>query len=172
MEALRFMRESGAAYEHGTPDVTDATIYEAAPGGTDLLRWFGRVPSFHDAEILTLHLRRKGTSVLRLHGWINTGEVGPDGFYILDRHAVVTFELDEVMDLQLDGFSAQNVIGGLSLRRAPDRPERQGNLALPPLPTDIEIELEPCYGLDGLIRARSVSVSFKPGGPDAEDDLD
>jgi len=73
------------------------------------------------------------------------------------------------MDLQLDGFSVQNVIGGLILRRAPDRPERRGYVALEPLPQDIEIELEPCYGLDGLIRARSVSITFEPGKPDAED---
>jgi hypothetical protein len=71
------------------------------------------------------------------------------------------------MDLQLDGFSIQNVIGGLVLRRAPDRPERRGCLALDPLPH--EIELEPCYGLDGLIRARSVSITFEPGKPGAQD---
>jgi hypothetical protein len=46
-----------------------------------------------------------------------------------------------------------NVIGGLVLRRAPRRPERRSYLALDPLPQDIEIELESCYGLDGLIRA-------------------
>jgi hypothetical protein len=147
----------------------ETPIYDAVPGGVELVRWFGHVPNFHDAEILSLHLRRKGQSVLRLHGWTNTGTVGQDGYYVLDRHAIVTFTLDEVMDLQLDGFSIQNVIGGLVLRRAPDRPERRGCLALDPLPHDIEIELEPCYGLDGLIRARSVSITFAPGKPDAQD---
>ena len=82
-----------------------------------------------------------------------------------ERHAVVTFALDGVMDLQLDGFSIQNVIGGLILRRAPHRPERRNYLALDPLPQDIEIELESCYGLAGLIRARSVSITFEPGEP-------
>jgi hypothetical protein len=144
------------------------TIYDEVSGGADLIRWFGRVPSFHDAEILSLHLRRKGQSILRLHGWINTGTVGPGGYCLLDRHAIVTFTLNEVMDLQLDGFSIQNVIGGLVLRRATDRPERRGYLAYP-LPQDIEIELEPCYGLDGLIRARSVSVTFEPGKPNAQE---
>ena len=69
------------------------------------------------------------------------------------------------MDLQLDGFSVQNVIGGLVLRRARERPERRGYLALDPLPQDIEIELEPCYGLDGFIRARSVATTFESGKP-------
>ncbi len=147
----------------------ETAIYDAVAGGAELVRWFGQVPTFHDAEILSLHLRRKGQSVLRLHGWISTGAVGQDGYIVLDRHAIVTFTLADVMDLQLDGFSIQNVISGLILRRAPDRPERRGFLALDPRPQDIEIELEPCYGLDGLIRARSVSITFEPGKPDAQD---
>jgi Immunity protein 50 len=143
----------------------ETSIYDAVSGGDDLLRWFGQAPSFHDAEILSLDLRRKGQSVLRLHGWINTGQVGQGGYFVLDRNAIVTFTLSEVMDLQLDGFGIQNVIGGLILRRAPHRPERRGYLALDPLPQDIELELEPCYGLSGLIRARSVSITFEPGKP-------
>lgn len=82
---------------------------------------------------------------------------------MLDKHAIVTFILNGVMDLQLDGFSAQNVIGGLVLRRAQDRAERLGFFALAPLPEDMEIELEPCYGLNRLIRARSVAITFEPG---------
>jgi len=147
----------------------ETSIYDAVSGGADLVRWFGQVPSFHDAEILSLDLRRKGQSVLRLHGWINTGKAGQDGYFALDRHAIVTFTISGIMDLQLDGFSIQNVIGGLVLRRAPDRPERRGYLALDPLPQDVEIELEPCYGLDGLIRARAVSITFEPGKPNAQD---
>jgi len=150
-------------------DGEDMTIYDAVPGGADLVRWFGQVPTFHDAEILSLHLRRKGPSVLRLHGWISTGAVGLDGHIVLDRHAIVTFTLTHVMDLQLDGFSIQNVISKLILRRAPDRPERRGYLALDPIPQDIEIEIEPCHGLSGLIRARSVSITFEPGTPNSED---
>lgn len=68
-----------------------------------------------------------------------------------------------------DGFSIQNVIGGLVLRRAPERPERRSHLALDPLPQDIEIELEPCYGPSGLIRSRAVSIAFEPGKPNAQD---
>lgn len=138
-------------------------IYHEVPGGAELLRWFGGVPNFHDAEILSLDLCRKGQSTLRLHGWIMTNKVGENGFIVLDRHAIVSFALDGIMDLQLDGFSAQNVVAGLILRRAPDRPERRGYLAFAPSPQDVEIELEPCYGLDGLIRARSVTITFQPG---------
>jgi hypothetical protein len=154
----------------GMANDKEIMIYDAVSGGADLVRWFGQVPRFHDAEVLSLHLRREGQSVLCLHGWINTGEVGQDGLFILDRHAVVTFTVRGVIDLQLVGFSIQNVIGGLALRRAPERAERKGYFALDPLPQDIEIELEPCYGLSGLIRARTVSITFEPGKPKARND--
>jgi hypothetical protein len=147
----------------------DETIYHEVSGGAELLRWFGRVPSFHDAEILSLDLRRRGQSTLRLHGWITTDKVGEGGFHVLERQAIVSFALDGIMDLQLDGFSQQNVIGGLILRRATDRSERRRYLALDPQPEDIEIELEPCYGLDGLIRARSVAITFEAGEPSGRD---
>jgi hypothetical protein len=151
--------------------IDEAAIYGEVPGGQELLRWFDCVPSFHDAEILSLHLNHKGPSILRLHGWVTTNRAGAEGYGILEKHAVVTFALDGIMDLQLDGFSIQNVIGGLILRRAPDRPERRGFLALDPLRDDFEIELKPCYGLDGLIRARSVTINFQPGKPGARDAL-
>ena len=144
----------------------ETEIYDEVAGGADLVRWFGQVPSFHDAEILSLHLRRRGQSILRLHGWIMTGEVGQDGYLVSERHAIVTFTLSEILDLQLDGFSCQNVIFGLVLRRAPDRPGRE---VINPLPQDIEIELMPCFGVSGLIRARAVSIDFEPGKPNAQD---
>src|SRR4051812_19046055 len=92
-----------------------AAIYREAPGGADLLSWFGQTPTFHDAEILDLHLRRDLPSLLRVHCWINTGRIDEDRYFILDKHAIVTFALEGVMDLRLEGFSAQNVIGGLVL---------------------------------------------------------
>ena len=32
-------------------DENDAAIYGAVPGGQELVKWFGQVPTFHDAEI-------------------------------------------------------------------------------------------------------------------------
>jgi hypothetical protein len=140
-------------------------IYDEVPGGPELLRWFGEVPSFHDAEITGLDLRRWGQSTLRVHGFVATYKADSGGSLVFDRHAIVTFSLEDIMDLQLDGFSHQNVIGGLTLQRATDR-GRANYYSLPQSPEDIEIELEPCYGLDGLIRAKRVTISFEPGFPD------
>jgi len=142
-------------------------IYENISGGPELLAWFGQEPTFHDAEILSLTLTRNGISELKIHGWIGTDAVDQDGYRVLEKHAVVTFAFEDIMDLQLDGFSRQNVINGLILRYATDR-GRAGYYALPKGPEDIEIELRPCYGLDGFIRAKKVTISFRPGRPVAD----
>lgn len=139
-------------------------IYKDIPGGPELLAWFGQEPTFHDAEILGLSLNRSGVSELKVHGWINTGEISQDRHFVLAKHAVVTFRLEKIMDLQLDGFSAQNVISGLELGYATDR-GRSNCYSLPQDTHDIEIELMPCYGLDGFIRAKKVAVSFTPWRP-------
>jgi hypothetical protein len=155
----------GLDYFPGTMNEVE-TIYSSIPGGPDLLGWFGRVPSFHDAEIVSLSLLRRGRSSLSIHAWNTTQEVDSRGYLVLDRHAVVTFALEDILDLQLGGFSHQNVIGGLRIRHAPERPDRRPFYSLDPSPSDCEIELEPCFGLDGIIRCRRVSVAFVPGKPD------
>lgn len=142
-----------------------AAIYTDIPGGAELVKWFGRVPMFHDAEILNFDLQRSGASNLRVHYWNVRNEVDERGYFVRDKHAVVTFVLEEILDLQLEGFSSQNVIFGLTLKNAPDRPDRQGFYALDPSPQDFELELQPCYGLEGRIRCRSVSIKLSPGKP-------
>lgn len=142
------------------------SIYSEVSGGKALLEWFGEEPSFHDAEILCVVLNRSGTSMLQVHGWRMTSEITPDGYFVLDRHAVVTFHLTGITDLVLDGFSAQNVVSGVVLRRAAER-GRSAYLPASASSDDFEIELMPCYGLDGFIRAREVSISFTPGRPEA-----
>lgn len=139
-------------------------IYDTIAGGPELLAWFGEVPTFHDAEIISLSLTRQGRSELKIHGWIMTDKADPDGYIVLDKHAVVTFSLEDVMDLQLDSFSPQNVINALVLGRARER-GRGAYHAIPAEPDDIEIELLPCYGLNGFIRAKKVEISFTPDPP-------
>src|SRR6478735_208635 len=140
--------------------IESANIFETVPGGRELLDWFGRAPSFHDAEIMRLDLRRRAPSTLSLHFWNVRRELDEQGAYILDRHAVISFVMDELLDLQIDGFSHQNVIFGLMLRRAAPRADRRPFYALDPSDDDYEIKLEPCYGLSGLIRCRKLIISL------------
>ena len=144
------------------------TIYAGIPGGPELLAWFGCVPSFHDAEIVSLTLNRRAPSILRIHGLVMGKD--SDGLITSSKRAVVTFTLDGVMDVELNGFSRQNVIDCLRLVHAPARADHQAYYTLDASPEDYEIQLEPCYGMDGVIRCKKVSVSFTPGKPQDADE--
>jgi len=122
----------------------------AIPGAEDLAEWFGGWPSFHDAEIIDLHLQWAGRSRIRIHAWQITNEVDPDGYYVTDHHVVVTFWFEEITGLALTGFNPQNVIAGLDVEKTA---------------SGYRIRLEPCYGLAGEIEAGSVRISFQPGSP-------
>src|SRR5262245_49024564 len=87
------------------------------PGAHELGSWFGSWPSFHDAEILELRLNRSTESIIRIHTWAMTDELDAKGFYVSDRHVVVTFILNGITSLSLTGFNNQNVIAGLDLYR-------------------------------------------------------
>jgi hypothetical protein len=129
------------------PEVTAPAI----PGAEEIVRWFGKWPTFHDAEVLEIDLKRKDRSSVRLHAFRITNEVDAEGHLVLDLHAVVTFWLDEVTDLELADFSHQNVIFGL---------------AVEPVAAGFRLALTPCYGIAGYIEAAQVSVSLEPGRPE------
>ena len=127
-----------------------AAIPQSVEGAQAVADWFGEWPSFHDAEVLELHLARRGVSWLKLHAWRRTDEVEADGTFVLDRHAVVSFQLQDVLDLELADFSGQNVIAGLSIE-----PGERG----------LRLVLQPCFGLAGYIEASAISVHLAPGRP-------
>ena len=132
-----------------------ASVYRLIAGGQELLDWFGGVPSFHDAEIIDLHLKRQGNSTLRMHTWNMTSKVR-NGYFVLEKHAIVQFSVAQIHSLELDEFNHQNVIDGLVLSHV----DFGGKSKV------FELLLEPSYGLAGSICAEEVSVSFHPGKPE------
>jgi hypothetical protein len=128
-------------------DKTDETL-NAVEGAQAVCDWFGYWPSFHDAEILDVHLARSGSSSIRVLTWHVNREVIENGYYRQEREAIVTFSLTGITDLELAGFSTQNVIFGLGL-------ELSAN--------GIRLVLSPCYGLAGYVDAAVVRVELTPG---------
>jgi len=123
---------------------------DALPGASGLIQWFGGWPSFHDAEVLSLSLERGSESRLRIHTWKNTGQTDANGFFVPEKHVVVTFVMTGVTGLELAGFSHQNVIFGLDLTQTE---------------TGFRLELYPCYGISGSLCCDAVSILFEPGPP-------
>jgi hypothetical protein len=132
--------------------------WRAIPGGAALIAYFGHVPFFHDGEITQVFLNRRSASTISIHIW------GMDNIDPV-KHAVVTLLIDEIIDLELGNFSPQNVIGDVIIRPLPQREDRSGYYPRSQLESDVEIEFVPIYGLNGLIRAGSVSLTFVPGQP-------
>lgn len=142
------------ASEADTPlPATTAELLGEVPGGQQLLEWFdGRVPSFHDAEVLELALNREEARCsVKIHAFRMTSDVDAKGFFVLDKHVVASFRLEGVANLELNDFNEQNAIYGLALSRTADQGFR--------------LELDPCYGLFGFIEARALTIELEPGKP-------
>lgn len=123
----------------------DELISEIA-GAELVMDWFGKWPSFHDAEIVSILLARAGESVLRIYP------------YCPQKPATVNFVFSDVTDVELQDFSHQNVIFDLNIETAVDQ---NGENAF-------RLTMYPCYGLAGRIDAKSLRVEVSPGkSPDA-----
>jgi len=121
---------------------------QAIVGAQELYDWFGYWPRFHDAEIVSLHLNRSGRSSLLIHTWEMTNKIDEGGFYVREKHVMVEFILEGVSEMELGGFSHQNVISSFDLES-----KNAGFL----------LSLHPCYGLSGTIEAQTVSIRLTPG---------
>lgn len=123
-----------------------ATALAEIPGGRELIDWFGDITDFGDSEIIRLTLDRQGPSQLVIAlDWPT-------------KSTVVTFELSAWIDVTLRGFSHQNVIGGLRLRRADDREVDSWEQGVGLEPGEWMIELSPCFGACGTIRANIARI--------------
>jgi Immunity protein 50 len=122
------------------------------PGFAAVKEWFGYWPSFHDAEIVSLNLERNSSSRLKVHAFHTVNETNALGHYRTTKHAVVCFMLDEIQDLNLVQFSAQNVISELVLSK-----NNEG----------YSIQLGCCYGLCGSLTAKSIRIELESGMPDS-----
>ncbi|MGO4388770.1 Imm50 family immunity protein [Microvirga sp. 2YAF29] len=151
------------------PKVELPDSFSSVPGGGELLAWFGYVPNFHDAEVISLHLNRSGASTLKVHIWDVTRDIHDPGQFIHDKDVIVTFTIEEILALDLEGFSHQNVISGLGFRKITPEVASFNMRWLRPLqpqPDIFEITLEPCFGMSGMIQARRVSITLTPGKPE------
>ena len=70
---------------------------DAIIGAQELHNWFGYWPRFHDAEIVSLHLNRRGPSSLLIHTWETTNKVDVHGYFVHEKYVVVEFVLEDIL---------------------------------------------------------------------------
>jgi hypothetical protein len=135
-------------------DADTLEILRTIPGGRELIVAFGGLPNFGDAEVSSLILDRSGQSKLMIVAFnYSLGH---------EKRIRVTFHLEDMIDVGLEGFWRQNVIDGLQIRRASQKPLHPSLLGIGGAPGDLEIVLEPCVGAFGTIRASVAKISIEP----------
>ena len=126
------------------------TDLQGIPGAVALHDCFGYWPTFHDAEIISLHLNRRGCSSLCVHTWEMTKEIDENGNYVLAKHVVVELVFEGICARDINDFNHQNVIFGLSIEKTN---------------SGFRLTLDECYGLAGSIESKRVSIRIIPGEP-------
>jgi len=121
------------------------------PGGEALFDWFGRVPRFHDAELLEITFSGKGSGLLRIHTWNMTNEVDAKGYFILDKHVVVTLALEAVSAINCTNF---DIVPAVII-----------DLDISSLDQGFRLEWSASYGVSGSISAKQVRITLEPGEP-------
>lgn len=139
--------------------MTDKATLAEILGGQSLIDWFGYVPNFHDAEVLSIDLRSKGLSILRIHTWRMTEEVDDRGFFVLDRYVVVTVTLNVVRYVALSDFNLPGIIHYLEITKTEVGTEYTG------AETGTQLTWTGNYGIEGTLKARQVRFDLQPGKP-------
>jgi hypothetical protein len=128
----------------------ESEIIALVPGAQELVQLFGYWPSFHDAEVVSVELNRMDLSRIKVHSFETSDVVHTLGHYITNKHTIVSFLLEDISGLHLDGFNDQNVISGLGL----DRSDHGYTLIL-----------EDCYGINGSIECARIFIEMEQGIP-------
>ena len=112
---------------------------EATPSSIDMLeQHFGCWPSFHDAELLEIHLARKGQSHLVVRLAENPNYKNrPD----------LKFILNNASDLELEDFSSQNILFDMHFEESEGR---------------WKLLLSPSYGIGGYVVAADITIMALP----------
>lgn len=76
---------------------------------------YGRWPSFHDAQVLDYDAPAlEGYSLaFTVHTWQMTDKVDAKGYFVLEKHALVSFRFDAIFDVQMAAFDSGNILFGL-----------------------------------------------------------
>jgi hypothetical protein len=126
-------------------------------GAKEILNWFGYWPAFHDAEVLTITLERRSGCRVVIHAFEKTSDVDSRGYYVLAKHALVTFTMegfpageDGVVNTEIAAFNHQNVLFGAEVAK---------------IPNGYALRLDGIFGVTGQICGERLRVSVEPWKP-------
>ena len=126
--------------------MADSALHEL-PGGRALIEWFGFVPNFHDAALQSISIANNGPCTLRIRAFRMTEQVDDRGYFVLDKHVVVTMTLTAVSHVSLTRF---DFAGGIF------------DLRVAAVEEGYEVAWTGVCDDEGLLRAKQVRIDFQP----------
>ena len=135
--------------------MSSTSILHDIPGGKPLVEWFGRIPRFHDAKLLGITFSSNGAGLLRMHAWNMTDEVDAKGYFVLDKHAIVTLICEGVSAINCTDF---DMVPGIIF-----------DLEITKVDEHFRVEWSASYGVTGFVTARHVRINLVPGKPDGDE---
>jgi hypothetical protein len=134
------------------------TIISLIDGSDKVTSIFGRWPSFHDSEVVSLAFDRAGPSITSdIHVFEMTSEISPTGHYICRNHCVAKLRFLQVDEIQFEGFNHQNALMGLIIRDGSHREMER---------IKFEVSLDGAYGVDLSFVCSGIEVlAVTPGIP-------
>jgi hypothetical protein len=111
-----------------------------------VVQFFGRWPSFHDANVISYEPKSEPESLsFTLHTWLMTDQVDAKGFFVLRNHALVSFRFGDLHDIDMDAFNSGNILFGLEISPSSD-------------PDSFHVVLDSVMDMSGAFSARSGEV--------------
>lgn len=121
------------------------TPVEKIKNANKIIDFFGKWPSFHDAEMVEVRLNRNGPILeITLYVFSTLAEVDKNGHYKLDRSCFVVMRFSSVEQLELMDFNEQNVIFGIDFENIDSN--------------NIQVNIHPCYGITSTFTCKSIEV--------------
>lgn len=128
--------------------MSSTSVLSDIPGGKSLLEWFGRIPRFHDAKLLEISFCGNGAGLLRIDAWNMTDQVDAKGYFLLDKHAIVTLVLEGVSAISCADF---DMVPGIIF-----------DLEITKMDGNFRIEWDASYGVSGFVIAKHMKISPAP----------
>jgi Immunity protein 50 len=127
-------------------------------GSDKLTSIFGRWPSFHDSEVVSLAFDRAGPTITaNIHVFEMTSEISSTGHYICRKHCVATLRFLQVDEIECEGFNHQNALMGLVINDGSHRQKER---------IKFEVSLDGAYGVDLSFACSGIEVhDVTPGIP-------
>lgn len=109
------------------------------------------MPRFHDAKLLEISFFGKAEGLLRIHAWHLTDKMDAQGYFVLDKHAVVTIALEGVSAINCADF---DILPGIIL-----------DLEITRIDEHFRVEWSASYGISGSVTTKQVRINLQPGKP-------